>query len=66
MRFKDLTIGQTFDWIDDENPSRNHFFHRCRKISPTKYETVESVGAMGKLTDCRVGTTVARVYHVEA
>ena len=65
MKFRDLSIGQTFDWIDDANPSHNHFFHRCRKISARKYETVEPGGAMGKLMDCRVGTTSAKVFHVD-
>ena len=59
-RFKDLNIGQTFDWIDDENPNHNSFFQRCRKVSASRYETTD-----GRLTDCRVGTTSARVFHIQ-
>jgi hypothetical protein len=63
-RFRDLAIGDTFDWVDPAPGASNSFFCKCKKIGARSYETVEPVGAMGKLMDCRVGTINARVYHV--
>ena len=57
MQFRDLSIGTTFDWIDDENPTWNSFATRCLKISARKYR------AAG--VNYTVGTVDAKVYHVE-
>ena len=56
--FKELAIGQTFDWIDDANPSRNSFFARCIKVSVRKYVAIDT----GK--EYAVGSINAVVYHV--
>ena len=56
-RFTDLAIGQTFDWIDDAQPSANSFFLRCTKISPRAYR--DERGATH-----RVGWKNAAVFHV--
>lgn len=61
MRFEDLAIGQTFDWVSDERSAftRNSYFKRCVKVSPRKYESVDGED---KLT---VGSVKARVFHVK-
>jgi hypothetical protein len=55
FRFKDLAIGETFDWIGGEAPS---FFKRCTKISPRRYRD-------GDGQDHRVGSIFANVYHLD-
>ncbi len=59
MKFRELAIEQTFDWIDDANPLRNSFFEQCRKVSARKY-----VGLTNS-REYRVGTINAAVFHVE-
>lgn len=53
FRFKDLEIGETFDWIGGIYPS---FFKRCVKISPRKYRDSDG-------TEYQVGSIFALVYH---
>jgi hypothetical protein len=53
MTFKELAIGQTFDWISGNMDS---FFNRCTKVSARKYTDGIHV--------YRVGTIHAEVYHV--
>jgi hypothetical protein len=57
MTFKELSIGQGFDWINPDSRA-NSFFKRCTKVSPRRY--IDSDGISH-----RVGRTCARVYHVE-
>jgi hypothetical protein len=54
--FKELLIGQSFDWIDELN-TNNQFRLRCRKISPHRYE--DSLGRI-----YRVSSKKVRVFHV--
>jgi hypothetical protein len=56
MKFRDLQVGSTFDWISP-NHSFNSFFLRCKKLSARKYN--DSTGQ-----DHRVGSINAEVYHV--
>ena len=46
MKFRDLEIGDEFDFIDHKHPAFNSFFDRCVKVSPKKYSPRE-----GKLKD---------------
>ena len=55
--FKDLAIGQKFDWIDPTS-IRNSFFDRCEKISARQYRGVASG------TVYKVGSVNAKVFHV--
>ena len=57
MRFRDLSIGTTFDFIDDANPMHNSFYWRCTKISTRKYRAAGITHT--------VGTIDAKVFHVE-
>ena len=41
-RFKDLAIGEEFDWINDEKPGYNSFFLRCWRNSLTKREGIDN------------------------
>ncbi len=58
MSFKDLIIGQSFDFIDDaaKDSTTNSFFKRCTKTSARKYT---ADGLIHK-----VGTINCSVYHV--
>lgn len=56
MQFRNLYIGQTFDWINDA-VSYNSFFKRCTKVSNTTYRDEDGVVHS-------VGTTKAEVFHV--
>ena len=59
MMFKDLAVGQTFDFVNDEQPMMNSFYYRCIKTSARKYQTITE-----PILKCRVGSTSAHVYHV--
>lgn len=61
MRFRDLLIGDTFDWIDDANRMHNSFFARCVKTSPRKYEACAD-----RSLHYTVGSINAKVFHVAA
>jgi len=58
MKFSDLLIGDTFDFINEENPMHNSFFLRCKKISKKcySYEGVKSN---------KIGSKNAICYHVK-
>lgn len=58
MTFKDLAIGDSFDFMDPES-LRNSFSHRCTKLSSRTY----SYGVRREFK-ATVGTVKARVYHV--
>ena len=60
-KFRDLSIGQEFDFIDDENPMYNSFYTRCVKTGARKYESAEGAGVGVSYT---VGSINAKVYHV--
>jgi hypothetical protein len=53
MEFKDLKIGDEFDWIGGEYPS---FFLRCVKIGEKKYRDSNN-------TNHFVGSIHAKVFH---
>jgi hypothetical protein len=57
MKFRDIKIGDTFDWIEDGS-HYNSFYLRCRKISTRKYSDERGVIHI-------VGTINATVYHHE-
>ena len=59
MQFRDLDIGQTFDFVRP-GYSYNTFFDRCVKTSPRLYVSVDNPT---KLT-YKVGTVKCEVYHV--
>lgn len=59
MKFRDLEIGQAFDFINPETGTANSFYEQCRKTGARKYEG---------LTNGRtytVGSINALVFHVE-
>lgn len=58
MRFRDLSIGQSFDWINPAKPGYNSFFLRCVKVSIRCYTDSEGYRH-------EVGSLNAAVYHVE-
>jgi len=64
-KFRDLKIGQTFDWV---NPAslHNSFFKRCRKIGDRQYVAILPTGDMTNLGVMKVGTINANVFNVEA
>jgi len=55
MKFRDLKIGDTFDFISP-NKLANSFFERCKKISPRRYRANKK--------KYQVGSVHAEVYHV--
>jgi len=57
IKFKDLNIGDNFDWVNDDEPQWNSFFHPCVKTSTRKY--IDYYGQ-----DYTVGSINAIVYHV--
>jgi len=63
MRFKDLKIGQSFDFINPNAIGQNSFFHRCVKVSARKYKTV-SGEAMHGFAAYTVGSINAEVFNV--
>lgn len=66
MTFEQLAIGQEFDWIDPNNPSRNSFFHRCVKVSARKYKAIGDCGdAMKGFSAYVVGSVKAEVFNVK-
>lgn len=56
--FKNLSIGDSFDFINDLTPGYNSFFKRCTKISARKYK--DETG-----TVYQVGSTKTAVYHIQ-
>jgi hypothetical protein len=58
--FKDLEIGQTFDFVDPDAGTRNSFYARCVKLTARTYREINtSTGFVH-----RIGTVKARVFHV--
>ena len=58
MKFKELSLEQSFDFINDDTPGYNSFFKRCTKISNRKYEDDYGVTHT-------IGSINADVYHVK-
>lgn len=61
LRFRDLVIGQTFDFIDDARPGFNSFYSRCQKVSARMYASLDHPAYR-----YRVGTINVPVFHVGA
>ncbi len=60
MKFKDLAIGQRFDFVDDSKPlTYASFRDRCAKISARKYCSLDRA-----MPDMQVGSVNVTVYHV--
>ncbi len=59
VTFGSLCIGDTFDFIDEKNPTHNSFYARCIKTSTRKYEGIDTGNKY------RVGSVHACVYHVK-
>lgn len=57
-RFKDLQVGQTFDFIDENNVAINSFYDRCVKTSTRRYRSLRT----GQ--NYVVGTIYVTVYNV--
>ena len=62
-KFRDLKIGETFDWIGPIQ-SHNSFFKCCRKISNRKYVAVLHTGDVDNKGPISIGTINATVYNV--
>jgi len=58
MKFRDLKVGDTFDWLNDAKPMYNSFYLRCTKMSARGYEDERG-------TQHKVGSVNAEVFHVE-
>lgn len=56
MKYRDLAVGDTFDWINPD-AAFNSFFLRCTKTSEREY--IDENGM-----DHRVGSINAPVFHV--
>ena len=59
-KFRDLGIGDTFDWIGPVTRF-NSYFARCEKLSPRTYRNI----GPGKQFVMRVGSLNAEVFHTE-
>lgn len=57
MTFKELSVGDTFDWINPAGGAYNSFFKRCTKVDNYRYTADDNV-------KYRVGSLSALVYHV--
>lgn len=56
-RFRDLKVGERFDWVDLDCSRWNTFFDLCEKISPRKYRSLVS------LMVYEVGSINAQVFQ---
>lgn len=59
MIFKQLHIGQVFDFVNPTPGAYNSFFKRCVKISDRKYVCSDGY-------EHRVGTTSVHVFNVSS
>lgn len=57
LKFKDLHVGDKFDFIDDAHPENNSFYARCTTTATRMYRANNR--------NYLVGSTNVRVYHVE-
>jgi len=60
MQFRDLAVGDTFDFIDPSRPGFNSFYSRCMKTSSRMYATADH-----PTYRYRVGTINVEVFHVQ-
>lgn len=58
VKFRDLQIGDTFDFISP-NAMLNSYHLRCKKLSARTYTPVDAPHAL------RVGSINVEVYHIE-
>lgn len=58
--FRNLAIGDTFDFLDPVNQRLNSYFYRCVKTGNRTYRAIEPQ------TDHRIGTINCKVYHVQS
>ncbi len=58
-KFRELAIGQTFDWVNPDRVGYNSYFKRCIKTGARSYEDVSNGDKM------RVGSINAAVFHVD-
>lgn len=56
-RFRELEIGDRFDFVDPNRPALNSFYKQCTKISPRKYQDTD--GEVHK-----IGSINARVFPI--
>ena len=56
--FDRLSVGDTFDFIDDSQIGYNSFFKTCTKTGPRKYTDEDG-------TEHRVGSVKAQVHHLK-
>lgn len=64
-KFKELNIGDTFDFIGPDRS--NSFFNRCTKTSERKYQWDNPVRCSlspSEHLETRVGTVNVEVFHV--
>jgi hypothetical protein len=54
--FRDLKIGQTFDFVNEDDIQHVSFFIKCRKVGIRKYTAKDYTHEIGEM-DCKV-------YHV--
>ena len=57
MKFRDLDVGQSFDWINDAEPMLPSFWDRCEKTSQRTYRSLSTNHKY------RVGSINATVHH---
>ena len=55
--FKNLRVGETFDWVDEQHPSFNSFFKPCVKTSIRTYTDFDGVKH-------QVSSIKSKVFHV--
>ena len=66
MKFKELAIGQEFDWVNPDPNARNSFFARCVKVSARKYKAIDPKGdEMKGFPYYTVGSVNADVFNVK-
>lgn len=58
IRFRDLSVGDTFDFVDPSEPHMAAFFEPCEKISMVKMRVLSNGSTI------RVENPESRVFHV--
>ncbi len=61
--FRDLPVGATFDFVDDERHHLNSFYSRVIKTGKRSYEPLDNAGVDRMYL--QVGSINVVVYHVE-
>lgn len=60
LRFCDIMVGETFDFINDNKVGYNSFFYRCTKISTRCYTYQHNEHTI----KCQVGSVRVNIHHV--